>query len=1064
MAAKGDVEEGYRVNHSFGITLETLDKIQSTRDEDPDAWDREGGLEKVAAKLQTSLDDGISPDSEQDRQAAFGANKFKEVPPKAFFTLLYEQLKDPTLMLLMAAALFQTVLGASLPEEREKNAYVEGVAIWVAVIVVSMVGAVNDWKKDQQFRKINAERDTFEVKVIRGGHETLVTNVDVCVGDLLVLDTGDKVVADGYFVRGFDLVIDESSLTGESDPIKKSDKRPWCLSGTQVTEGSGTILVTAVGEKSQWGKTMALVVGEAEDTPLQEKLAVLASAIGKVGMAVGVLCFLVLIISWMVEFNGGSAEHATDILDFFIFGVTIVVVAVPEGLPLAVTISLAYSMRKMMKDNNFVRVLAACETMGGATAICSDKTGTLTENRMTVVEGLFYGKKFGEVPKPEDFTPELLDHLAKNCGLNGKAFLQVRDDGIIDFVGNRTECALLVLLRKLGFDYEKMRKDFPLERLYGFSSAKKMAACLLKTDASLRLYNKGASEWVLEKCTDMLMMDGSKVPLDAAKKAELTQQITDMASRGLRTLSLTIKDLPLDTSPESYEHEAPDDGLTLCCVVGIKDPVRQEVPDAVATCKRAGITVRMVTGDNINTARHIARECGILYGDGIAMEGPKFRQMNYEEIVAMVDRLQVLARSSPEDKYTLVSALKERGDVVAVTGDGTNDAPALKESDVGLAMGKTGTEVAKEASDIVILDDNFTSIVKAVLWGRNVFNSIRKFLQFQLTINFVALTLAFISAVAQKGTPLNVMQLLWVNLVMDSLAALALATELPNPKLLKNKPYGRSEPLISKKMWKHIVGVGFYQLLIMLLIIFITPEVGGDYYTIPSECSLSNADALGLLTAQGVSLEAAAVISEGDLENVLTVSLEDGGRSYQVARHASGCIQVGGPDTAVYASGTPEHAALSRMEGESEDVYETVLEEQEQHTNSIVFNAFIWMQLVNELNSRKIQDELNVLQGITHSPIFFFVLVFSAAMQVLFIMTPINQFFKVVEQDGIEWMIAILCGLGCFPVSFILRLFGKFGKDPSELESGESRKHLGRVSPSPEKEGVENGNGVANGH
>ena len=746
----------------------------------------------------------------------------------------------------MAAAAVSTVLGVAIPEEREQAAWSEGVAIWVAVLIVSLVASGNDYQKDLQFRKLNEHKDVVEIKVrervggwgekkgrrraffvfvfhspfplshlppqvVRNGTDTLVTNTDLVVGDVVRLITGDKLAADGVLLASQGLVVDEASLTGESDPIKKHPtSNPWLRCGTQVSEGSGTMLVTAVGVHSEWGRTMAMVVGEAGSTPLQEALTVLAQAVGKVGLAVGVLCFIVLMIRWMVENRGFPvAQFAEGPLRFFIFAITIIVVAVPEGLPLAVTISLAYSMRKMMKDNNFVRVLAACETMGGATAICSDKTGTLTENRMTVVAVRLGGK--GAVlatlpPTAGEIEAALAHEFHINAALNSKAFLTEKAEkeaekaaaaeaaakagggkkakkpkkltgaaavaaaaaaassvAGVDFVGNRTECALLLLLRSWGVDYRALRAAHGprVLREYDFSSERKMASVLLapasgSTSNGARLYAKGAAEIVVRRCVAAWTPGGGSEPLTDADRTALLDQVTALAATGLRTIGLAHRDLTAKEMAGGAPETPPEDALTLVAIVGIKDPVRAEVPDAVATCKRAGITVRMVTGDNIHTARHIARECGILDEGGLAMEGPDFRALTEDELIALLPRLQVLARSSPADKLVLVRTLKKMGDIVAVTGDGTNDAPALKESDVGMAMGIAGTEVSKEAADIVIMDDNFSSIVKAVMWGRSVFCNIRKFLQVSVGVGGLVFLCVFAFSIDRPLTPSSV--------------------------------------------------------------------------------------------------------------------------------------------------------------------------------------------------------------------------------------------------------------------------------------------------------------------
>ena len=519
---------------------------------DDAGWDQLGGIEGVASALRTSLADGIDPNTAAVdiavRRAAFGSNALREIPSKNFFVLWFGTLKDPILIMLMAAALASTILGVAVTSEREQNAWTEGVAIWVAVLVVSLVGAGNDWHKDRQFQRINAQKDVIEVKVIRAGKHVIVKNTELVVGDVMLLDTGDKVVADAYVIDSHGLSLDEASLTGEADPIKKGDPSagldPWVRSGTQVIEGSGKSLIIAVGEHSEWGRTMSLVVGEPGDTPLQEKLGVLATAIGKVGFVVAVICFVVLMIRWMVENHGFPiSQFASGPLAFFIFAVTIIVVAVPEGLPLAVTISLAYSMGQMMKDNNFVRVLAACETMGGATAICSDKTGTLTENRMTVVEGWFAGTKFDSLPDPQSLTPEVREEISNNSALNSKAFLTGGEGGVpLGFVGNRTECALLLMLREWCVDYKTIRtlRDQDIVKVYGFTSERKMASVLVRQpNGTLRLYTKGAADWVLRRCTAAMGPEGCSTRMDPSKAEELMEIITAMASRGLRTLCLT---------------------------------------------------------------------------------------------------------------------------------------------------------------------------------------------------------------------------------------------------------------------------------------------------------------------------------------------------------------------------------------------------------------------------------------------------------------------------------------------------------------------------------------------
>eukprot|EP00891_Asterochloris_glomerata_P004702 jgi/Astpho2/4702/fgenesh1_pg.00067_%23_185_t len=996
---------------SFDVTLEELNELNESRDKE--VLGKHGGVQGIAAALQTSPVRGLDTQTAhadqtlQGRQRVFGANKFKEVQQKAFFQLVFENLQDPILILLILAALVSTILGAVIAEARRQAEWTEGVAIWIAVAVVSLVGAGNDYQKDIQFRKLNAKKDELQIKVVRDAKEVLIPNTDLVVGDLVLLVTGDKIVADGLCVESHGLVADEASLTGESDPLKKGPEDPFCRAGTQVSEGSGSMVVIAVGLNSEYGKTMSLVMTEAEDTPLQETLAVLAAAIGKAGLFVAVVCFCVLLIRWCVANQGFPVDKiVTGPLAFFIFGVTIVVVAVPEGLPLAVTISLAYSMKKMMKDNNFVRVMAACETMGGATAICSDKTGTLTENRMTVVEGWFAGTKYSKPPTMADLPEKAQDVISNNISVNSSAFLVLHEGKPSEPVGNRTECALLQLLTNWGPSYKTIREEHRsrIHKLYGFSSAQKMASVLIKSSDGFRLHNKGAAEMVLARCTSVLDTSGNAVELTGERRSQLEETITEMASRGLRTLCLSYRDISAAQAAEfgSFE-DPPNSELVCCCICGIKDPVRLEVPDAVATCKRAGIFVRMVTGDNINTARFIARECGI-FTDGIALEGPAFRKMSEEELIPLLPKLQVLARSSPTDKYMLVKLLKKQGEVVAVTGDGTNDAPALKESHVGLAMGIAGTEVAKEAADIVIMDDNFSSIVKSVLWGRSVFANLRKFLQFQLTVNFVALVIAFVAAITNGETPLNVIQLLWVNLIMDALGALALATESPTPDLLTVPPNGQSESIINTRMWKHILTQGCYQLFWLFLIIYGAPARISRYH-VTTECQ----------TMTMLHTDKYAGSTSINLSNVTTTPPY---RSLDLCCSGTDCYEGG-----LYYQG---EVPLCQLTGRRRtNQYQYDVDESQKKYNSMVFNAFIFMQVFNQLNSRKIKDEYNVFDGLVESRSFIYISVVEVVLQLIIMLTPISQFFKVDYQTWYEWLIAIALGVGALLWAFIVKLVSR---------------------------------------
>lgn len=841
--------------------------------------------------------------------------------------------------ILIGAAVISLILALAIPksllpeEEREQSTWFEPVAILVAVLLVTIVQSFNDWSKDRQFRSLNKTKNNFNVKAVRGGEEIQINNYDVLVGDVIILDTGDQVPADGVYISGFDLRLDESGVTGESEPVKKNtDSDPFLFSGCRVTDGVGRMLVLATGMNSEWGKLLSALQEESPPTPLQKRLDKLAAFIGKVGLGFAVATFLALIISWIVKVSGlrWNWAYMIEWVSFAIIAITILVVAIPEGLPLAVTISLAYSMKEMMKDQNLVRHLVACETMGGATTICSDKTGTLTENRMTVVEGWLGGKSFNKVPLKFKLASELSEALVVGISVNSKAIVNYPEGKNPEFIGNKTECALLYFLNKQGHDYKEVRAEHEVEHLIAFSSSRKRMSTVIRNKkksktGKYRLYCKGASEIILDLCTQYINKDGKLDELDASLKRKLTKKIDSMAEKGLRTLTLCYKDL------NSKDWDNAENDMILVGIVGIMDPIRDGVPEAVSKCKSAGIVVRMVTGDNVKTATKISEDCGILDGTKghIIMEGPEFQSLTDEELDQKLPSLRVLARAQPLDKRRLVERLQALGEVVAVTGDGTNDSAALKLADVGLAMGIQGTEVAKEAADIIILDDNFVSIVKAVQWGRNVYDNIRKFIQFQLTVNLVALIIAFVGALSQYGTPLTALQLLWVNLIMDTFAALALGTEKPTDLLLRRKPYGRHSPLLSPIMLRNIIGQGLFQCLVLFVVLY----AGDIIWDVP--------------------------IGKG----------------------------VHGPN-----------------------VHYTM-----------VFNTFVFLQIFNEINSRRVtDDDLNVFRGFFDNFIFTGVIVGTIVVQVILVEFGGN-FTSTAPLPWDKWLTCIGLGALSIPIGLLIR-------------------------------------------
>ncbi|XP_034724795.1 plasma membrane calcium-transporting ATPase 2 isoform X4 [Etheostoma cragini] len=992
------------------------------------------GVEGLCKRLKTSPTEGLAgAQTDLDkRREIYGKNLIPPKKPKTFLQLVWEALQDVTLIILEIAALISLGLSFYHPpgesggescatgkggveDEGEADAgWIEGAAILLSVVCVVLVTAFNDWSKEKQFRGLQSRIEQEQkFQVVRGSQVIQLPVSDIVVGDIAQIKYGDLLPADGVLIQGNDLKIDESSLTGESDHVKKcADMDPMLLSGTHVMEGSGRMVVTAVGVNSQTGIIFTLLGagteeeekiekkggavedghqnavkkqdgaaamemqplksaegGESDEkekkkrvhgskkekSVLQGKLTKLAVQIGKAGLLMSAITVIILVLyfaidnfvlqkqPWMPECTPIYVQY---FVKFFIIGVTVLVVAVPEGLPLAVTISLAYSVKKMMKDNNLVRHLDACETMGNATAICSDKTGTLTTNRMTAVQCYMGDVHYREIPDPGALSPKLLDLLVNSISLNSAYTTKIlppdKEGGLPKQVGNKTECGLLGLVLDLKRDYQPIRNQIPEEKLYKvytFNSSRKSMSTVIKlSDGNFRMYSKGASEIVLKKCNHILNEVGEPRVFRPRDKDEMVKKVIEpMACEGLRTICVAYRDFSGDPEPNWDDETSILNNLTAICVVGIEDPVRPEVPDAILKCQRAGITVRMVTGDNINTARAIAIKCGIIHPgeDFLCIDGKEFNrrirnekgEVEQERMDKVWPKLRVLARSSPTDKHTLVkgiidSTIADQRQVVAVTGDGTNDGPALKKADVGFAMGIAGTDVAKEASDIILTDDNFSSIVKAVMWGRNVYDSISKFLQFQLTVNVVAVIVAFTGACITQDSPLKAVQMLWVNLIMDTFASLALATEPPTESLLMRKPYGRNKPLISSTMTKNILGHGVFQLIIIFTLLF----VGEKIFDI------------------------------------------DSGRD------------------APLNSPPSEHY-------------------------TIIFNTFVMMQLFNEINARKIHGERNVFDGIFRNPIFCSIVFGTFAMQIVIVQFG-GKPFSCQPLNLEKWMWCVFLGLG----------------------------------------------------
>ncbi|SCV02769.1 LAME_0H05072g1_1 [Lachancea meyersii CBS 8951] len=1028
------------------------------------------------------------------RYKMYGDNRIPQRKAKPFWRLAWEAFHDQTMILLTVAAVVSFALGlyetlgqpAEYDHEGKKITkvdWVEGVAIMIAVLVVILVGSANDYQKERQFARLNEKKTDREIVVLRGGEEHLISIHDLLVGDVVTLQTGEVVPADCILIDG-SCACDESALTGESDTIKKVGLEtafnkfkllsendagidiggrfkgervldPMLISGSKLLSGLGKAVVTSVGEHSINGRTLMALKVEPESTPLQERLDGLANNISIYGSVAALILFIILFGRFLSYLPAGKklhdltpAQKGSKFMNIFITAITVIVVAVPEGLPLAVTLALAFATTRMTKDGNLVRVLRACETMGSATAVCSDKTGTLTENRMTVVKGFLGLTSFDETEStdPSMEGSDLEDVLAKTCdqklrtdiltniALNSTAFENKQDTGeaesnenpfhkstksilpwsrnnkrkkssnddLIDnidklqrepFIGSKTETALLSFAKKnlRMSDLHGLREDpkrlgvEKIVQVIPFESSRKWGGIIVKyNDGIYRFYVKGAAELILRRCQQRTRSDGSSEVLSTEAREESAQTIQHLTTGALRAISLAHQDFPncqswppqhlkdsvdpSSVSPELIFGEeqslpkstpstpgtavsASESGLSLDAIVGIQDPLREGVKQSVEQCQKAGVTVRMVTGDNILTATAIAKNCSILSPENAkdpesAMEGPVFRKLSSKERIRILPKLRVLARSSPEDKRVLVETLKKMGDVVSVTGDGTNDAPALKLADIGFSMGIAGTEVAREASDIILMTDDFSAIVNAIKWGRCVSASIKKFIQFQLTVNITAVTLTFVSALAsaEENSVLTAVQLLWVNLIMDTLAALALATDKPDEHILERKPKGRDAVLIAVSTWKMILGQAALQLTVTFTLHF----AGGKIF-FPHKKSLTG--------------------------------------------------------------------------------------HEQQQLSAMTFNTFVWLQFFKLIVTRKLDEadgiknvrdrvtasNLNFFQDFLRNYYFLVIALFIGGFQVL-IMFVGGAAFSIARQTGAMWATAIICGLLALPMGALIRI------------------------------------------
>ena len=1133
----------------------------------------EKSVSQLVQDLRTDTENGLS--SLEGREEAFGSNKVFVEPVPHFCSYVWEALKDLMVRILIVAAIVSIVLGCTFSEDPSKD-WIDGVSIVIAVLVVVLVGSITDYQKETKFHELNeVQAEGTKYKLIRNGQPEDHISDDLLVGDLIMINYGDIMAADVLLIDGNGIKMDESALTGESDAMKKEkyekckelqnqgEKKlpsPLILSGTNCVEGSGKGIVIAVGEHSQKGIIRRTVDNAQENsqTPLEHKLETIAELIGYFGMGAGVVTLVALMIRFAISFTDEMDDYkktskletivtgllfnfpdkriedgfannsdsdlsdprysiAKKILDIIILCISIVVVAIPEGLPLAVTLSLAFSIKKMMDYNNLVRKMHACETMGGANYICTDKTGTLTKNEMSVFQVLTgtwkrelqqnldvdeVGKLDGGKKNPdevkqirEDYTTlfkndKYWEMLKVAIAVNVDASIKrldranINGDTEICETKNKTDKAFIDFLYRfrapISVEKDKYLKDEGSFKQFPFDSKKKRMTTFVKHKdftTGYRLFSKGGGENARVFCKFYLDPDtGEKKTLDDSISTQIKQSIEEFNKDKLRSLYIAYKDINENQfnnceTPDSNGKLIDQDDLIFLAVFGIKDSLRDGVKEAVRKCHEASVNVIMVTGDNIVTATAIAKDCNIL-GEDVdlknltaqdiesdpeqindpskkdsyiqtivenqpkALTGNTFynsvggliceicqedtnlckcpkteseaKQLaektgepqkkvkkdiikNMENFKKVTKNLRVMARSQPLHKYALVLGLKSLKNVVAVTGDGTNDAPALSKSDVGFAM-FAGTDIAKEASDIVIIDNNFSSIVTAIIYGRNIYDNIRKFLQFQLSVNFCACILVFVCACIGNETPLTPIQMLWVNLIMDSLGSLALATEPPYEELLQREPTRRNESMINGRMWKHIIIQSLVQIILLVIMYLIAPEfIKEDDLMRAAENRLIKfcyTDYPGKDTDHIIYGTEVKWTTKGKLKN----------------QYKAYCGNYASRSN-LFEAYTEYHNSVSATT----------------HM-TLIFNIFVFYTLFNQINCRVIDDSVNIFVRITRSLLFPLICIVEMALQVLIIFIGKSPFHIVNDGlSGTQWGICIGFSAITFVVSFIVK-------------------------------------------
>ena len=762
--------------------------------------------EELLAKTGTDSEKGLNPEQVEKSRSTYGTNSFVRQSHESLAKRIWDASTEPMLVMLIFAAIITLAVNITRYFTGGEYNFLECVGIFAAIALSVVITIITEGKSAKAFEALNKINEDTLIKVIRNGEPQLITQKEIVVGDIIMIETGDKIVADGRLFSSNDLSVDESALTGESLPVKKdaefvcqkstpvAERANMLYSGCFVSAGNGQMLVTGVGNDTEFGQiAQELSSIEKTTTPLQEKLDKLGKQITVLGASAAAIVFAIEVLQFIM--NGQL--NLDTVSDAFITSIVLIVAAVPEGLPTIVAVSLALNIIKMSKENALVKKMIACETIGCVNIICSDKTGTLTENRMTV-QKIYTG---GELIDPEQLKDEM---LLKNYCINSNANIS-EEDGSWSFIGNPTEGSLLAAAAKAGVDYQELRQAADIVRVFPFSSQNKDMSTIVRENGKEILYVKGNPEKIISLCTG----------ISEEEKEKNFHLMEEFQNKAGRLLAFAHKELEGQYNDE--EQDEVEQGLIYDGFVVISDPLSPDVYESIRNCRSAGIEVKMLTGDNIRTARAIANELHMLDDDHIAVEAADIEKLTDEELKEALKKIQVIARSTPLVKMRVVKLLKEQGNVVAVTGDGINDAPAIKHADVGIAMGIAGTDVTKEASDMVLLDDSFSTIIKAVQWGRGIYENFKRFIQFQLTVNVSSVVVVICSILAGFSAPFTALELLWINIIMDGPPALTLGLEPIRPDLLKHKPTRRNENIISKKMLLRIFVNGIFISVIFML-------------------------------------------------------------------------------------------------------------------------------------------------------------------------------------------------------------------------------------------------------